>query len=674
MKKLLLLFAALSVILTASSQSEIDSLLRLCEVATEKQKSGLYLEISFNTRKDSVKSNSYSRQAYLLAVKNNQVPEQAKAFYYLGETSYYSSDYQNAIPMYKKAIPIFHEASDSLNITNCYNSIGLCYHFMFQGEKAIAYFIEGLKLCENDKKFTTKLISNIAMAHARMNNNMDAIRSYRKALKINYSLNNLASMAVNYNGLGDAFTNLNQLDSAITNFSKALNIFRKIKNTDNEAIVLTNLATIYTNYPDSLIKSIDYFNQAWIKFKELGWNHFEAEIKQGIGNVMYKQGNHIEAINAYNESLRLTDQYNRGFLLKKLNCQFLSEVYEKTGAYETALKYHKLFTQYSDSLEQKDKYEQIVNLEKQYETKKKENEILQLHAKQELTNIQLRKNKQLKLLGFVTALLLLLFIFFVSKKYFDKIKSNQVLEEKNRLIEKSEQELRLLNAAKNKFFSIIAHDLKNPFHTVLGYSYLLSKDYDRFTEEERRKFAGDINLSTNNIFRLLQNLLEWSKAQTGRLKITPIEVKFRRILDNSLRVLRALADQKKIQLTFNGCDDLIVFADPLMIETVLRNLINNAIKFTSENGLIWIETKITDNQATITINDNGIGISEEDVQNLFRIDSKVKRKGTNDEDGSGLGLILCREFVDKNNGTLWVESVPGKGSSFSFTIPTKAEA
>jgi len=670
MKKYLLVFVAIIINFhTASSQRQVDSLLQLSENAAEKQKSGLYLDISFYSRNDSAKSNSFTRKANQLAIKNNQIPEQAKAAYYFGETYYYSNDYQRAIPNYEKAIPLFKEVSDTFNVTNCYNSIGLCYYFMYQGEKAIALFIEGLKSCENDKKFTAQLISNIAMSHALMGNNKLAIDNYRKALLINTSIHDLASMAVNYNGLGALFTDIKKPDSAIVNLTKALHLFTKIKRTDRQAIALANLAAIYPVYPDSLIKSIAYFDQAWKIFNKYGWNHYKAEIRQGIGNVLFMQGKYQDAIVAYNESLQLNDQYNRGILLKKTNYEGLSEVYEKLGDYKTALKYHILCTQYSDSLNQKEKYEKIVNLEKQYETKKKENEILKLNAKHELTEIQLRKNKQLKQLGYVTALLLLLFVFFMLKKYYDKIKSNHLLEEKNRQIEQSEQELRQLNAAKNKFFSIIAHDLKNPFHTVMGYSYLLSKDYERFSETERRKFAVDIYQSTNNIFRLLQNLLEWSKAQTGRLKYMPTEIEFGRILEISVSVLRTLAEQKKIQLILSYRDNLQVFVDPLMVETVLRNLINNAIKFTPENGFIEITAEQIENQVRINVIDNGVGISEEDINNLFQIDSKVKRKGTNDEDGSGLGLILCKEFVDKNNGTLWVESIPGKGSTFSFTIP-----
>jgi signal transduction histidine kinase len=242
------------------------------------------------------------------------------------------------------------------------------------------------------------------------------------------------------------------------------------------------------------------------------------------------------------------------------------------------------------------------------------------------------------------------------------------------MIEQSEQELKLLNASKNKFFSIIAHDLKNPLHNVLGYSFLLNNEYENFTEKERRKFAFDIHRSTNNIFSLLQNLLEWSKTQTGRLNFSPAVIEYQRILDSSLKVLRSLAEQKNIRINVENDPELKIFADPQMIETVLRNLINNAIKFTPEGGQINVSAKVADNQILVSVSDSGVGISKEDSQNLFRIDSKVKRKGTNNEDGSGLGLILCHEFVTKHNGKIWVESIPGEGSEFIFSIPAKAVA
>lgn len=672
MKKIWLFFLILLLTLSVSSQKAVDSLLYLCKSAPEKQKSGLYLELSSITRSDTSKSNTYSRMALKLAIDANEIEGQGKAYYFMGETCFYSRDFAGAIPFYEKAIPIYEQLKDTFLLTNCYSSIGLCYHNMYLGDKAIAKFIQALKLTENNKEYTAEIIANIAVAHAKMNNQHDAIINFRKALSINQTIKDSVSMAADYNGLGDAFMNQSRYDSSLVNFLKAFHIFKKMKKNAYEAIAIANLASVYSNYPDSLKKALIFFKQASAKFNELDMNVYQAEIQQGIGSVLCKQGNYTDALKAYTESYKLTKEYNRGLALEKSYYQGLSDLYAKKSDYKMALKYHILFAQYADSLDQKEKYERLINVEKQYETEKKEKEILRLHAKQELTDVQMHKDKQIKQLGFITVTILLAFVFFVLVKYFDKIKSNKLLEEKNVLIEQSEQELRTLNAAKNKFFSIIAHDLKNPFHNVLGYSHLLSKDYDHFTEDERRKFALDINQSANSIFRLLQNLLEWSRSQTGRLKFSPTEIEFKRILENSVSVLHGLAEQKKIQLSYDYTSELKVFADPLMIETVLRNLINNAIKFTPENGSVRITAQLDGKLVKVSVIDTGIGISESDIENLFRIDSKVKRKGTNDEDGSGLGLILCKEFVDKNKGAIWAESIQGQGSTFVFTIPVKS--
>jgi signal transduction histidine kinase len=671
MKKTFLLLIVLFVVYGASSQTAADSLLRLCANAPEKQKTNLYLELSLELRNDSAKSNAYSQMAYQLALKNNQVPLLAMALYYMGETLFHSSNYPKAILKYKEALSVYAKINDNDKMVDCHKAVGLCYYHMDQGDKAIKQFIEGMKLCENDARNTAKLLSNIAMTHARMRNLNDAIYNYRKALALNTSLKNLEGMGVNHNGLGEIYKILNRPDSALVNYTKAKNLNKKI---DFQAITISNMAGVYMNYPDSMYRAIECLKQSWAIFRELGLLQYEAEFKQGIGIILFKQGKYKPAIDALGQSLKLNDKFKRGFKIKATSHNLLSKAHERIGDYQNALKHTKLFIHYSDSLAQNEKYEQIATLEMQYETEKKENEIARLQAEKELTLIQLRKNKQLKYLGMATALLLLLLVFFVFKKYLDKIKSNSLLQEKNHVIEKSEQELRLLNASKNKFFSIIAHDLKNPLHNILGFSSLLSKNYDFYTEDERRKFASDINHSTNNIFRLLQNLLEWSKAQTGRLNYSPAVVNYQRVLDNSLNVLRSLADQKNIAIKAENDPELKIFADPLMIETVLRNLINNAIKFTPEGGEIEVSAKQENGQLLVSVSDTGIGISEEETQNLFRIDSKVKRKGTNNEDGSGLGLILCKEFVHKHNGQIWVESAPNKGSSFRFTIPAKAIA
>ena len=371
MKKLLIL-SFLIISLLASSQSKVDSLLQLCKNAPEIKKVDLYLQLSLNTRGDSAKSNAYSRMAHQLAVKKNQISLQAKALYYLGETLYNSTNYQSAISAYQKALSVYITTKDTVNLVNCHKLIGLCYYNMDQGDKAIVSFIEGMKVCENDTLSTAKLLSNIAMTHTRMRNINDAIYYYRKALFLNSSIRNQEGMAVNYNGLGEIYKTLHKPDSALINYLKAKNINKK---DEFQAAVLSNLAGIYMNYVDSAPKALECLKQSWNIFKQLGMYQHEAEFKQGIGVILFKEGNYRPAIEAFKTSIEVSDKYNRGFKIKTTCHNLLSKVYEKMGDYQTSLKHMKLYVLYADSMTQKEKYDRLSNLEKRYETEKKENDM-----------------------------------------------------------------------------------------------------------------------------------------------------------------------------------------------------------------------------------------------------------------------------------------------------------
>lgn len=655
--------------LSAFAQTKTDSLLQLSNTADVQKKAGIFLELAKASIKDSAKANYYNRKAFAIATAQNQKKEQATSVYLAAKILFTSRNFTEAIKGYEKAIPYYQHINDSTGMTTCYSYIGISNFNLSKNKEAIAAYLEGLRLSKNDPDYSAELLANIGLAHDVMDNFTEAISYYKKALALNQSIRDTGSMAIDYDYLGITYSRLKKPDSSLVNYNKALILFKKMKKEDRYAVSLTNTAWVLQNYPDSLDKALNYFNTAWKKFQELGWNHYEPDINHGIGNILSKQGKYNEAIVLLKKSISQAIALKREFLLKKQIYGALAETYQKKGDYRNAYENQILYTQYNDSAVQKEKFEQISRLEKQYETEKKQNEIIRLQSREELMNVELHKNKQLKTLGFVTACLLLFFVMYVLSKYYDKIKLNKLLETKNKRIEQSESELRQLNAAKNKFFSIIAHDLKNPFHNIIGYSQLLTSEYDNFNETERKKFAASINQSTNNVFRLLQNLLEWSRAQTGRLVFLPREIDFGHILKNALSVLRPLADQKQISIELDFDEELTIFADPQMIETVLRNLINNAIKFTPEHGKITISARLANEQVEIRITDTGIGIAEKEAQTLFKIDSTIKRKGTNNEDGSGLGLILCKEFVHKHNGSISVESTPGKGSSFYFILP-----
>ncbi|WP_194852618.1 ATP-binding protein [Nonlabens antarcticus] len=237
--------------------------------------------------------------------------------------------------------------------------------------------------------------------------------------------------------------------------------------------------------------------------------------------------------------------------------------------------------------------------------------------------------------------------------------------------EQNETQVRALNATKDKLFSIIAHDLRSPFHSIIGLSNLLAFSVKSEEKEEMQSYIEMLSTSAKSTLDLLDNLLEWAKSQTGLIKFNPVKVNLEPIIVEIFDILNPTAEIKRISLNYDQSVDIEIDADENMLKTVLRNLIYNAIKFTNSNGRIDIYACNMEGFIEITVKDNGIGIMKSVQDKLFNIDNNISTRGTADEQGSGLGLILCKEFINKHSGKIWIDSKEGKGSSFKFSLPFK---
>jgi CheY-like chemotaxis protein len=231
------------------------------------------------------------------------------------------------------------------------------------------------------------------------------------------------------------------------------------------------------------------------------------------------------------------------------------------------------------------------------------------------------------------------------------------------------QELQKANASKDKLFSIIAHDLRSPFASLMGFSELVINCIDDYTREEILENMIMIKKSSDSVYALLENLLAWSRLQQGIMKQQKTEIFINRIVENNAHLFLTHAEQKQITLKNAIPQPLKAYADYHMIDTVIRNLISNALKFTDHGGTITLSAHRNEREVEIAIADTGIGMSEEDLAKLFQIDDKFTTEGTEGERGTGLGLGLCKELVEKNDGKIWVESTPGRGSTFRFSLP-----
>ncbi|MDP2890385.1 MAG: PAS domain-containing sensor histidine kinase [Bacteroidota bacterium] len=235
-------------------------------------------------------------------------------------------------------------------------------------------------------------------------------------------------------------------------------------------------------------------------------------------------------------------------------------------------------------------------------------------------------------------------------------------------LQKYSEELQELNASKDKFFSIIAHDLKTPFNSILGFSEILKDEARNLDIETIEQYAGIINSTSKNTFRLLENLLDWARIQQSQILFRPVPVILKKLVGEVVEMLIENANSKLITIINTIPENLIIQADEDMLKTIFRNLVSNALKFTSANGKVEIEAVSTIHSIEISVKDTGTGIKQEDIGKIFRIGAGFSKRGTGNEKGTGLGLMLCKEFVEKHGGKIWVKSEEGKGSIFTFSI------
>lgn len=246
--------------------------------------------------------------------------------------------------------------------------------------------------------------------------------------------------------------------------------------------------------------------------------------------------------------------------------------------------------------------------------------------------------------------------------------SNKKLEEINNNLKRSEVELKASNKTKDKFLSIIAHDLKNPFGSFLSTTQLLVDNYDKFDNDKKKKFIDNIHFSATRTYDLLENLLQWSRSQMNGLKFNPKTINIQQTINEEIELHKVLATSNNIGIKNNIPKDLRIQADGNMIRTVFRNLLSNAIKYTEANTSIWFKYDENENDHIFTIKDEGKGLSEEDLKKLFRPEVAANIE-TSKPKGTGLGLILCKEFIDKHNGTIIAESQIDNGTAFIITLP-----
>jgi len=639
---LVLLLAAIFWPLCVFSQvrSRLDSLEKLLDDAGTEEKIEIFCELSETYWQRSYDTSLLmSIHAYTLALNIDNKELIAKSLNMTGNAYYLMGDFTKSMDHYLQALAIREELGDSNSIASSYNNIGAVYVQMKDHQKALYYL--------------------------------------KKAKIIFEALQDEVHLFSIMNNIGALYKENAKYDTAYQYLTEAYEIAQRTQDEDNASIALTNLGE--TSLSMGLLEqSLDYQNRALEISRKLGNKAMMATIYTNLGKTYLETRNYQQAFNAFHESLGLSEEVNSLPDLRE-NYHYLSEYYDIQGDYEQALHYYRLYASTKDSINSQEAMIRIKEMESISQAQTLQQEIALLRKDNEISNLKATRLKNtIFFLAAVSLMIILVFVVYYQKNRL-KRETTRLLEEKNKQLEKanlklqnSEKHLKELNSTKDKFFSIIGHDLRNPLNALLGFSELISGNSRDYTSEEIQRYSKIINEAAKNIHLLIENLLEWSRSQSGNIDYNPEQTELMPMVREIFKVFEIHADKKGVTLVSEIPQDIVVTADRNLLSTILRNLINNAVKFTPNGGQVRIFCEQNDSEITISIEDTGIGMSEKQLDNLFRLDSNVTMPGTSEEKGTGLGLILCKEFVDMHNGKIWAFSKPKEGSTFSFTLPLKA--
>lgn len=543
------------------------------------------------------------------------------------------------------------------------NNLGICYWVDANYPESIKYFKNSL-LCFQDLKELkgiSEANNNLGLLHIETEDYKQAFIYFFKANNINKLTKDKIAISYNLSSIAKAFHKIKNYDKALKYYIKSKDTYELLWDKNGVGNCYNNIAKIYEDL-GQYEKALEYYNKAVIGFDQYG-KYYLTGSYLGIGRTNYYLS--LKPENNKAEKLRLSIQYSKKALTlftefntyDKINeCnEVLHKAYRDNGNYKLALEHFEKYVEIKENIlsyKNEAKLGELRN-KKEIELRNKQIEIQNLKIKSDH-----RKLYFLLIILFTAAILLILFL----KLYISKRKSNKLLLEKN-------QEIVNINKQKDKFFSIIAHDLRGPFSGFLGLSELLAEDIDNLDKEEIQFAAVNMKKSARNLNLLLENLLEWSRMEQGLLPFAPKTYNLLNTVKESTAALQNASEKKKIVIETAIHNSLQIFADHHILQSVIRNILSNAIKFTPKEGMIKILGKEDANGTVISICDTGIGMDTKMAENIFQLGAKNNRKGTDDEPSTGLGLILCKEFIEKHGGKIWLESEVNKGSCFYFSFP-----
>lgn len=628
---------------SSSSEKKIDAQLRLAEAYWLSHPDTTILIINSILKSNQLKYNSFQN---CVALRTKGI-----AFGYLEQTD-------SALVYFNKALDVAYAINDHYKITSLLGDIGISYNRLNAYKLSSKYFLNAIQHYENHEdsiqaEVLPYLYNSLSISYANLKQYNTSNTYIKKALEIvtipTLKSSLLLNMAINYLESND-YTNAKKYFKESIDLDKNNNAIYKLNNTYisyANLLAATNQLELADQYIDTAINYYKTINDDWLL----------AYCYDNKGNILRLKKSYATAESYLLKANTTLEEYGDYIALKD-NLYNLYLLNSDKNNYKLSLTYYQRYKHIEDSIANAALTSDIYHLDKYYETEKKEAQINLLEKDNLLKQGKLKRN-MIILIAIALLALLLLYLMNVLRK------SNQFKTETNAILQEKNQQLKTLNATKDKLFSIVAHDLKNPLSAFRNITSALQKQIFNLSKEEINEFLISINDSSNKLFMLLQNMLKWSLSQTNNIKISKKTQNIYSITQNASDALQYNASEKNIIINNTIDESLQANVDENIIETIIRNYLSNAIKFTSNNGTIALYSKtLSDNKIQIGVKDDGIGINENDQQKIFNIEADTSTIGNSSEKGTGLGLILCKELAEKMNASVGFNSELNKGSDF----------
>ncbi|MEG8948027.1 tetratricopeptide repeat-containing sensor histidine kinase [Rosettibacter firmus] len=647
MKNVFLFLLSLS---SLQAQINLDSLLRVNPSLPETSQVDILINNCWLMRnKNPQLAKKYGEEAISKAKKSNKKNLQAKAMNILGVVYRNLGEHEKALDLFNDALNIAIETKDSIQMAYSYNNVGGIYRLQGNNSLALEYVYRGLEIFEKFNHAEGKAFCsiNIGLIYKNQENFDQALEHFMNVLQLRRKTKDEPGIALTLILIGETYIAKEDINNALKFYLLAEAKYKKLNDLRGLASAWGGIGKVY-ELKGEYEKAINYHTRALNYSRELNYLDGQVMNLNRLAIIHAKLNKLKEAEEFLKQAKSLAKYLSAAYLVLDCYNQWIN-YYEIINDYKNAFYYSKKIDTVKDSLISKQNVSVIKTMESIYKAEKSEREKAILQKDKELAE------KQRDYFILITLLILLIAVITYSRYITKKI---------------ANEKLKKLNLMKDTLFRIIAHDLRNPFSIMFGYINLLKDNYDTLNDEEKLTFITNMGKAAKQNLHLLENLLLWSRLQTGKLEVNMRVLDLYEIIIENFLALSELAKDKNINLETSINDELKVKADENMLNFILKNLIHNGIKYTHKGGKVYVSAEKMDKFVKINIEDNGTGLDELTKSKLFEYDLNKRKNGTEGEGGSGLGLIICKEFIEKLGGNLYVFSELNKGTKFSFTLPS----